>query len=276
MAKRARVWDGSQYVDVVGPQGPQGPLAVVVSPTQPSNPVDGLVWIDSDAEVTPGVKVSYAATPPLSAGTGDVVILSADYTVNTTVSLTNDSNNRYGGAFFAGTDYSNIPINWTNPHTSGKCLVTASTTWGGAQPGGQYIVDRAANETYLAGNNQWIKFDFGAGYSITPVGYALRQRNTGYGVHAKTIQFAGSNNNSDWTDIGSTNQMTNTMDTWTDVTLTNTTAYRYVRWTCIDSWSGDAYFTLGELEVFGDFTGSVTYPARTMLVYDGADWVNVL
>lgn len=55
MAKRARVWTGTAYEDIVGPAG-----AVIFQANAPTDPSNGAIWVESDVALPLAVQVSRA------------------------------------------------------------------------------------------------------------------------------------------------------------------------------------------------------------------------
>ena len=93
----------------------------------------------------------------------------------------------------------------------------------------------------------WWKYDFGVG--VTKIVTKLRvlpEFNTTY-QRFKDFVFAGSNNNTDWTNLY-TGQHANNCN-WEDYIIPNNTAYRYYKITITSTWEGNVYAGVWEIEM---------------------------
>ena len=161
------------------------------------------------------------------------------------------SNGDTNGVFYAiGTNFGRE--SWTNPHTSGRIVVTARNLANGSV---EMAVDRAASNLLNSSSpsDNWFSFDLGAGRSLQLTQYSYRARNdsadlpTGWDLQ-------GSNDGSAWTAIETRTGLSFTASSWQTFTLaTQSDPYRYFR---LARHGADAdganYFGLGELELYGD------------------------
>lgn len=117
----------------------------------------------------------------------------------------------------------------------------------------------------------WWKYDLGAGVTKTVRRLRIYAEDNGSNVYIKNFVLAGSNNNTDWTDIY-TGQHSNTLDTWESYSFSNSTAYRYYRITISDNWVGNNYAQIFEFEMYevpddsgetATYTNYVWYDAST-------------
>jgi hypothetical protein len=74
--KRARVWNGTEWIDISSPIGVPNSIAVFQS-EPPSTPGDGQIWVNSDTTVALewppiGAPVSLSTTAPISPNLNDL------------------------------------------------------------------------------------------------------------------------------------------------------------------------------------------------------------
>lgn len=129
-----------------------------------------------------------------------------------------------GGAPPAVPDYG-------NPGGTGDRTGTITVTWDGTVGGStvnQLVDGTQADEFWwTAGQtNKILKFDFGVGAS--KVINAFKWYQSAAINHGGSNQFAGSNDDAAWTNIGATFTLIGST-TGTEFTFTNTTGYRYYR-----------------------------------------------
>lgn len=175
--------------------------------------------------------------------------------------LTRDAD-REGAFWWIGT--SNGTGDYVNPVNAPGSPVAATFSSQGSMTPITALTDRATSgisSQFFTNNaaNSWVQWDLGTGYSLVLNEISLRQRDES-GHHWRGITIAGSNDGSTWTDIQSITS-TAGQNVIEDFAITSSTPYRYFRLTHTtgDS-SGQNYFTLGEIELFG----TLTYPVETI------------
>lgn len=168
---------------------------------------------------------------------------------------------------------------WSNPHTAGKIAVQTSTLSGGSYA---VLVNRTMDEMYTSPvANSWMQIDFdptGINRRVKATDVSLRQRDTSNNNLFRSIRIDGSIDGTNWTELKSvTSGITSTAGQWTDFSGLTDMIARYIRvtQTNYDS-SGNNYFCLGELEVFGTVNGDVyvppALPAYASLVMASSPW----
>jgi hypothetical protein len=113
----------------------------------------------------------------------------------------------------------------------------------------------AFNSTgYGIGNNQWLKWDMGAGKQLTITKYSW------YGNGTSTLKgyvLAGSNDDSNWTTVDSRGGVGGSTGTFTFTCNGTTGAFRYYKITTNDYWSSGP--TVSQLTYYVNLTGAPTY-----------------
>lgn len=117
MAKKIRVWDGTQWQDVA----PALPYTAVHSAqaSMPSTGVDGQIWLDTDG------TLSDTAFVPLSTidAKGDLLVGTADNTVNKLTAGSNDTVLTADSSTATG-------LKWATPSAGGMTLLSTTTLSG--------------------------------------------------------------------------------------------------------------------------------------------------
>ena len=88
----------------------------------------------------------------------------------------------------------------------------------------------------------WLKYDLGASVTKTARKLRIKPYRDANGGGVKNFTLAGSNNDSDWTDIHTDQHADD--NAWEDYTFTNATAYRYYRISFADNWRVDQTITI--------------------------------
>jgi hypothetical protein len=123
MAKKIRVWDGTQWQDVA----PALPYTAVHSAqaSMPSTGVDGQIWLDTDG------TLSDTAFVPLSTidAKGDLLVGTADNTVNKLTAGSNDTVLTADSSTATGLKWATVAAgaNWSLLNAGGTALTGAAT-----------------------------------------------------------------------------------------------------------------------------------------------------
>lgn len=137
----------------------------------------------------------------------------------------------------------------TNFLTGGTASVSSSAAGSGAS-----VVDGNRATYWASANNnnaEWWKYDLGSGVSKTATKMRVFKYWDVNGGIFKAFKLQGSNNDSIWTDLLSTDAATHSDYFWEDFFFTNTTAYRYYRVLISSNYrSGDYYKGMSECELF--------------------------
>lgn len=139
---------------------------------------------------------------------------------------------------------------WANPSPS-YLTWTASGQFAGSTVN---LTDRSGSEFDTANvSSSWVKVDLGVGKSLNPSHMRIQQRPSGVNLYG-TVVVEGSNDNSAWTQLGTVTSVA-AVGEWDTVVLTGQ-PYRYFRATQTSAdRSGNNYFCIGEIELFGFFNG---------------------
>lgn len=172
-----------------------------------------------------------------------------------------------GAIYWIGTNFGAGAF--SNPHTSGAVTVVFSSIITGSPA---WVVDRAPNSNITPGNSngEWIAIDLGAGRSVLPKRYSLRQRSQDAVYLMRNWKLQGSNdaagnsvaqlNAATWVDLDvqSNNTTIAGASQWVSPEVVGaSTSYRWLRVvvTGLNS-HGQYYFCLAEFEVYGTFYGT--------------------
>lgn len=176
-------------------------------------------------------------------------------TTSSAKTLTYVSNGDTNGLFYwLGTDYGNNF--WTNPHTSGKVLISLNAITSNTSPA--TLVDRVSSTIYNDGTlNGFIKTDIGVKRKLSVKHYSLRNGSRGFNT-PRNWRLEGSNNDTDWTLLKehiSDTTISTVANSWGSWSVNSIEAYRYLRLMITNS-NSDAsrYWELGEIEFYGDLT----------------------
>lgn len=161
---------------------------------------------------------------------------------------TSDTN---GVVYFIGTDY--LTAGFTNPHTSGKVVVTRINN---GQGNATQLVSRAYEDSYSGDTSgSWISIDLGAGRSLKVNHYVLCGATT-TGSYLRSWKLQGSDDNSNWTDLDTqtSNATINGANQAVDVAVAGQTIfYRYLRILLSSGGASDGsnYLVCSEFEFYG-------------------------
>jgi hypothetical protein len=156
--------------------------------------------------------------------------------------------------------------------TSPSMTITASSSGNGGE---EYY--RAYDNNYTSSkwctyfdNPSWLKFDFITSVVIDEM--TITSGNDASGRDPKTWTLSGSNNDSNWTTIGTTtNETFNSRLLKKTYNYTNSTAYRYYKWN-VTANNGDSPFQIEEIELMVSSV-SATYEPYDIVLYNGHDYI---
>jgi len=158
-----------------------------------------------------------------------------------------------GAVYYIGTDY--LTTSFTNPHTSGKVVVTRSSVNTGTVTD---MCSRAYEDSWTQnlGTGGWNAIDLGAGRSLKVNYYVLCGVLTNGGTFPRSWKLQGSNDGTNWTDLDTQTNNTSIAAAQQSASVAvsgQTIYYRYLRTLLSNSGSsqGDNLLLSSDFEFYG-------------------------